>query len=103
MSKSFHEWIGEGEEIYRSLVEEFRRTEQQVTELEQLLVAKVNEVNELARVIGKPAIGSPLPRRIEEADLIDPPGATHTGTQGAASSSANIARALTGNVAVKLL
>lgn len=101
MSKSFQEWIGEGEEIYRSLVEEFRRTEQQVTELEQLLAAKVNEVNELARVIGKPAIGSPLPRRPEEADLIDPPVSPHAGTH--ASSSASIARALTGNVAVKLL
>lgn len=96
MSKSFHEWIGEGEEIYRALVAEFQRTEQQVAELEQLLTAKVNEVNEMARVIGKPVIGLPAMRRDGEAE-----GTPSNGGHGA--SSANIARALTGNHAVKVL
>lgn len=101
MSRSFRDWIGEGEEIYRNLVEEFQRSEQQLAELEQQLASKVQEVNELAEVIGKPRIAAP--RRLPmQGEVIDPPSMPPLPSSGG-STSGNIARAITSNVAVKLL
>jgi len=63
--KSLHEWLGEGEELYNSLISELERVQQQVNELQQTIATKKVEVNQIAHVIGKPGVDRPpaLPTR----------------------------------------
>lgn len=88
MSKTFHEWLTEGERLYETAMQEFQSIEQQLDELEQRLAAKQNEVNQIAQMIGKPPVeaGRRLSAQIVEHD---PRG-------NSPSSPAAIARALTG-------
>jgi hypothetical protein len=102
VSKSFKEWLGEGEAIYAGLIDEFRRSEQQIVELETRVAGLLAEVNHVAAVIGKP----PLDRRRAgsgalQGELVDAP--VNAPPMGQPPTSANIARALTGSVAVKVL
>jgi chromosome segregation ATPase len=88
VTKSFKDWLNEGENLYNSTLAEFQQLENQLTELEQRLAAKKAEVNQIAQVIGKPPVESS--RRLA-AELVD----TGQG-QSVPNSPATIARALTG-------
>lgn len=88
MTKSFKEWLGEGESLYNSTLAEFQDLEQQLVDLEQRLAAKKAEVNQIAQVIGKPPVES---QRRLSAELVEP-GQSNS----VPNSPATIARALTG-------
>jgi len=88
VTKSFKDWLGEGEQLYNSTLAEFQQLENQLVELEQRLAAKKAEVNQIAQVIGKPPVESS--RRLS-AELVD---ANHP--SNVPNSPATIARALTG-------
>jgi len=70
MMKSFREWLGEGESIYATALTEYQGLEQQLQSIEQQLTAKRAEVNQIAQVIGKPALE--VNRRVS-AEIIEPP------------------------------
>lgn len=88
MTKSFKDWLTEGEQLYSATLREYQAIEAQLDELEQKLIAKKAEVNQIAQVIGKPPVESS--RRLS-AEIID----AH-GPSSVANSPATIARALTG-------
>ena len=95
MNSSFKDWIGQGEQLYNALLEEFQRFQKQIDELEQQLVSKKAEVNQLAEVIGRPGVdrsSRPAAEAVESNSPLRP-----------TTSSASIARAINGDVAVKLL
>jgi hypothetical protein len=86
VTKSFKDWLGEGEQLYNTTLAEFQQLEAQLTELEQRLAAKKAEVNQIAQVIGKPPVES---QRRLSAELVD-------SGNSVPNSPATIARALTG-------
>ena len=88
MSKSFSDWLSEGEQLYNQALKEFQAIEAQLDELEQRLSAKKAEVNQIASVIGKPPVES---NRRLSAELIE-----DRGPSSIPHSQATIARALTG-------
>jgi hypothetical protein len=94
MSRNFQTWIAEGEEIYNTLLGEYREIEIQIEEMEARLAAKQAEVNQMASVIGKPPMESTrrLSAQLVEAEVLEPGGATAT------ASANNIARALNGRL-----
>jgi hypothetical protein len=57
--KSFKEWIQEGEELYSTAMQEFQAIVNQLQELETRLSTKVEEVNQIASMIGKPPVEAP--------------------------------------------
>lgn len=59
--KSLQEWLGEGEELYNSLISELERVQQQVNELQHSIQTKKVEVNQIAQVIGKPGVDKQPP------------------------------------------
>ncbi len=63
--KSFKEWLSEGEQIYAQAMSEYDELEAQLADLQQRLAQKKAEVNEIAAVIGKPAVSRPEPGRVE--------------------------------------
>ena len=91
VTKSFNEWLQEGESLYSASVKEYQSIEQQISDLEAKLVAKKAEVNQIASVIGKPPVES---NRRLTAQLIE----EHHTQNGAPNSPAVIARALTGRI-----
>jgi uncharacterized small protein (DUF1192 family) len=56
MTKSLREWLAEGEQIYNDSMREYQALLTQIDELEQRIAAKKAEVNEIARVTGKPPV-----------------------------------------------
>lgn len=104
VSNPLHSWLSQGEQLYASALSEFRALEAQLDDLEQKLAAKMQEVNQIAGIIGKPTVeaarrgpASPM------ADIIDAPperlpipAAQHHPGTPSKSSNATIARALTG-------
>lgn len=88
MTKSFKDWLGEGEQLYSSSLQEYQDLETQIQQLEQRLAVKKEEVNQIAIVVGKPPVESS--RRLS-AELID-----NHGPASVPNSPATIARALTG-------
>jgi len=91
VAKSIHEWMREGDEIYSSAVQEFKELEAQLLDLEQKLEVKQTEVNQIAQMIGKPAIESDrrvTAHLVDERDMPVIPNTAH--------ATATIARALTG-------
>lgn len=89
--KTIQEWIREGEELYSGAIKELQDLEAQMAELDARLSAKASEVNQIAGIIGKPAVDQP--RRIT-AHLVDEQG---SGIGGGSAASATIARALAGS------
>lgn len=87
MSKSFNEWLREGEQLYDEAFREYQGIEQQLDELEQRLAAKQEEVNQIAQIIGKPPVEG---NRRLSAQIVEPERMQNP------SSPASIARALTG-------
>lgn len=90
---SFQDWLRQGEQLYDAALREFHALEAQIEELEGRLAAKQGEVNEIARVIGKPPVegNRRLSAQLVSAEVIDVPDRTPN-----ANSNATIARALTG-------
>lgn len=97
MSKTFQEWLGEGEALYEAAMKDYQAMQAQMDELEAKLAAKQIEVNQIAEIIGKPAVEGP--RRLS-ATIIEPERGPSNGAGhlSAAPSPAAIARALTGRV-----
>lgn len=91
MSKSFQEWIREGESLYEAAYQEYQAIEAQLDELEKQLALKKTEVNQIAEIISKPPVESS--RRLS-AQIVDGSGGGDRATNP--SSAAAIARAITG-------
>ncbi len=94
-SNAFQEWLRQGEQLYDNALKEFHALEAQIADLEARLAAKQAEVNEMARVIGKPAVEATrrMSAQLVSAEVIDVPDRVAGQTP---SSNATIARALTG-------
>jgi hypothetical protein len=94
VSKSFSDWLREGENLYDGALAEYRRIESQLDQLEKQLAEKQAEVNQIAAIIGKePVEGN---RRLS-AQIVDHGQAVGGGSGGGSSNSAAaIARAITG-------
>lgn len=97
MSKSFQDWLKEGEMLYDGALSEYRRIEAQLDELEKQLASKQAEVNQIAAIIGKePVEGN---RRLT-AQIVEPSVGGMGGPSGGGTASPNsaaaIARAITG-------
>jgi DNA primase len=88
VSKSLSEWLNEGEHLYNQALKEYQAIEAQLDELEQRLIAKKAEVNQIAQVIGKPPVEG---NRRLSAQLVE-----DHGPASIPHSQATIARALTG-------
>ena len=58
-TKNFKDWMAEGEQIYGDSLAEYQGLQTQLDELEQKLIAKREEVNAIASVIGKPPVDPP--------------------------------------------
>lgn len=88
MSKSFKDWLQEGESIYGAALSEYQSLEAQLEQLEAQLAAKKEEVNQIASVIGKPPVESSRRPAVQIVDAHGP---------GSIPASRNtIAKALTG-------
>jgi len=88
VAKSITDWMREGEELYVAALKEYETLNDQLQELEKLVGQKMEEVNQIAQVIGKPLVeGS---RRLT-AQLVD-----DHGPNSVPNSTSTIARALTG-------
>ena len=88
MTKSFKDWLAEGEQLYATALKEYQDIELQLDELETRLAAKKNEVNQLAQIIGKAPVEN---NRRLTAQLVE-----EHGPNSVPNSPATIARALTG-------
>ena len=102
---SFQAWLQQGEQLYTTALNEFHAMEAQIEDLQAKLAAKMDEVNRIAQMIGRPSveggggggsIGNVGGRRgsveLVPAQIIDDVQ-PRTGTS---NSNATIARALTG-------
>ncbi len=88
MAKSLQEWLSEGESLYNEAFKQFQDLEAQLEELEGRLTAKREEVNQIAAVIGKPAVEAKRRAAVQIIDAQAP---------GSIPASRNtIAKALTG-------
>jgi len=90
VNRNFKDWIAEGDVMYQNAMGEYRELESQIEELERKLILKRDEVNEIARVVGKEALdgGKKL-----SAEIVD------RGHVNSVPNSANtIARAITGRI-----
>ena len=85
MTRSFRDWLAEGEAIYTAALTEYQDLEQQLAALEQSLAAKRADVDQIAKVIGKPALET---NKRVTAEIIETP---HVG-----GIVGNMTRALTG-------
>jgi hypothetical protein len=85
MTRSFREWITEGEAIYTDALKEYQTLEAQIVELEKRLGEKKTEVNQIAQMIGKHPIEAS--KRVSAQIVEVPADAIPVGT---------VARALTG-------
>ena len=92
-NNTFQDWLRQGEQLYEAALRDFHALEAQIEELEARLAAKQGEVNEIARVIGKPQVeGSRrLSAQLVSAEVVDVPDRAAN-----SNSNATIARALTG-------
>ena len=89
VSKSFKDWLSEGQSIYETTLKEFQALEAQLEELEVQLAQKKEEGNAIAAVIGKPPVEGNVRRPAVE--IVDGHG------PGSIPASRNtIAKALTG-------
>jgi len=57
MVKSLQDWLQEGKALYDATVAEHQEMEEQLADLQERLIAKRTEANQLARMIGKPTLG----------------------------------------------
>jgi hypothetical protein len=94
VSTNFQDWLQQGDALYQAALRDYHAIEAQLDELEMKLAAKQAEVNQIAQVIGKPAVESTRrnSQMVTGTEIIDLPERAPTG----AGSNASIARALTG-------
>jgi hypothetical protein len=101
VSTNLQTWLSQGEQLYNAALNDFRSLEAQLDDLEQKLAAKQAEVNQIAQIIGKPAVEgtrrlsaqlTPAPA-MDEHERLPIPGSPISQPN---SSNATIARALTG-------
>lgn len=86
--KSVQDWLAEGAQLHEGALREYQDLERQIEELEHKLVAKRDEVNQIAQVIGKELVEG---NRRLTAEIVD------RGQPGNVPNNPNtIARALTG-------
>jgi len=88
VSKSFKEWLSEGESLYNEALKEYQALEAQLDELEAKLATKKDEVNQIAAVVGKPAVESARRPAVQIVDAHAPGSVPN--------SRASIAKALAG-------
>lgn len=88
VAKSIQDWMREGEELYAASLRDYQSIEAQLTELEQRLATKQQEVNQIAQIIGKPMVEG---NRRLAAQLVE-----DHGPHSVPNSPATIARALAG-------
>ena len=88
VAKSIQDWMREGEELYAASLRDYQSIEAQLTELEQRLASKQQEVNQIAQIIGKPMVEG---NRRLAAQLVE-----DHGPHSVPNSPATIARALAG-------
>ena len=55
---SIQQWLSQGETLYSGMVKEFQTLQDKMAELETSLQHKASEVNQIAQVLGKPAVQS---------------------------------------------
>jgi hypothetical protein len=84
--------LSEGESIYNTTLSEFQAIEAQIEALEQQLLTKKAEVNQIAHVIGKPPVEG---KHRVSAQLIDAEQAA-SAPAGVVAPVGNMARALSG-------
>ena len=91
---SFQAWLQQGEQLYSTALNEFHAMEAQIEELQAKLAAKMDEVNRIAQMIGRPSVEGGRRGSVDlvPAQIIDDVQ-PRTGTP---NSNATIARALTG-------
>jgi hypothetical protein len=102
---SFQAWLQQGEQLYTTALNEYHAMEAQIEELQSKLAAKMDEVNRIAQMIGRPSVegggnigstsvggGRRGSVELVPAQIIDDVQ-PRTGTS---NSNATIARALTG-------
>jgi len=94
VANAFQQWLSQGEQLYTAALNDFHALEAQLDDLETKLAAKQAEVNQIAQMIGKPAIegNRRLSAQIIPTEVID----SHVRQPNQTGSSASIARALTG-------
>ena len=98
VTMSFQQWLQHGEMLYQAAMQEHHALEAQLDELERRLAAKQTELNQIAAMMSKPPVEGA--RRVSAQIMTPPPmpeEADRT-SNGANSTSATIARALTGMV-----
>jgi len=88
VGKSFKEWLSEGESLYATAMSEYHSLETQIAELEQRILVKRDEINEIARVIGKEQLDTSKRLAAEVVERGQP--------NSVPNSPNTIARALTG-------
>lgn len=88
VAKSIADWMREGEELYAVAMKEYQEMENHLVDIEKRLLAKQEEVNQIAQIIGKPMVEG---NRRLTAQLVD-----EHGPNSVPNSSATIARALAG-------
>lgn len=93
MTKSFRDWLAEGEQLYNATMSEFKSLEGQLEALEQQLATKRVEVNQIGQVIGKPPVET-ASRRLS-AQLMEPEQVA-SAPATTALPPGNMARALSG-------
>lgn len=95
MAKSVTDWLREGEEIYAAALKEYHDLEARLDEMERQLLAKQEEVNQLAQIIGKPPVESQrrVPAQLVEERVVEERSVS---AAAAPSSPVSIARALAG-------
>jgi hypothetical protein len=87
VAKSINDWMREGEELYLLALKDFEELTAQLEDVEKRHAIKKDEVNQIARIIGKPIIET---NRRVMAELMDDQDGPSP------NSSSTIARALTG-------
>ncbi|HXE55539.1 MAG TPA: hypothetical protein VN541_21125, partial [Tepidisphaeraceae bacterium] len=55
---SLQQWLSQGETLYSGMVREFQTLQDKVAELEASIQQKATEVNQIAQLLGKPAVQS---------------------------------------------
>ena len=95
VSSPFQQWMEQGEDLYAAALHDFRSLEAQLAELEVKVAAKQAELNQIAQIVGKPAVegNRRVSAQIVHGDIVD---AHPERVQATTSSSASIARALQG-------
>ena len=90
MSKSLQEWLQEGTDLYDIAVAEYHELEKQLAELQEQMLAKRIEINEVAKIVGKPLMQPPSPTENETTLTQETPHATN----GTASTNGTTAQAV---------